>query len=287
MSLPSPTIFGIDFSSSPKRSKPIVVARGRLATLAGRPAVCIEGLETLLSLDEFSRWLDRPGPWVAGFDFPFALPLEFLKAQTLQNTGWPYASWPLHMRHVASLSRAEMVNAFKAFCGFRPVGSKFAHRRCDIPAGASPSMKWVNPPVAYMLHAGAPRLLASGVHIPLLHDGDLGRIALEAYPGYFARSIAGRESYKSDTKAKQTVERRQMRLRILKAMEDGRNALGLAAKFEATVRQQCIDDASGDCLDACICLMQAAWGWQRRETNFGLPPASDSIEGWIVSVPWR
>jgi Protein of unknown function (DUF429) len=243
--------------------------------------------QSRLCLDEFSRWLERPGPWVAGFDFPFALPLEFLKAQTLQNTVWPYMSWPLHMRHVASLSRAEMVNAFKAFCGARPVGSKFAHRRCDIPAGASPSMKWVNPPVAYMLHAGAPRLLASGVHIPLLHGGDLGRIALEAYPGYFARSIAGRESYKSDTKAKQTVERKQMRLRILQAMEDGRNALGLAGKFEATVRQQCIDDASGDCLDACICLMQAAWGRQRCETNFGLPPASDSIEGWIVSVPWR
>jgi Protein of unknown function (DUF429) len=286
MSLPSPTIFGVDFSSSPNRSKPIVVASGRLALLGGRPAVCIEGLETLQSLDEFALWLERPGPWIGGFDFPFALPVEFLQSQNTQKSSWPSSSWPLHMRHLASLTRAEMVTAFKAFCDARPVGSKFAHRRCDIPAGASPSMKWVNPPVAYMLHAGAPRLLDAGVHIPLLHGGDLRRIALEAYPGHFARSIAGRQSYKSDTKAKQTAERKQMRLQILQAMEDGRNTLSLAAKLAPSVRQQCIADGSGDCLDASICLMQAAWGWQRRETNFGLPPNTESIEGWIVSVPW-
>ena len=40
-------------------------------------------------------------------------------------------------------------------------------------------MKWVNPPVAWMLHAGVPRLIAAGVHIPVLNDGDLARVALE------------------------------------------------------------------------------------------------------------
>ena len=33
-------------------------------------------------------------------------------------------------------------------------------------------MKWVNPPVVLMLHAGAPRLLAAGVTIPGLCRGD-------------------------------------------------------------------------------------------------------------------
>ena len=42
-------------------------------------------------------------------------------------------------------------------------------------------MKWINPPVAYMLHAGVPLLLAAGVHLPGLHTGMPG-VALEAYP---------------------------------------------------------------------------------------------------------
>ena len=32
-------------------------------------------------------------------------------------------------------------------------------------------MKWVNPPVAYMLHAGVPLLLDAGVHLPAVHEG--------------------------------------------------------------------------------------------------------------------
>ena len=41
----------------------------------------------------------------------------------------------------------------------RTIGGKFAHRATDGPAGSSPSMKWVNPPVAFMLHAGVPLLI--------------------------------------------------------------------------------------------------------------------------------
>ena len=45
------------------------------------------------------------------------------------------------------------------------LGHKFAHRATDRWAGSSPSMKWVNPPVAYMLHAGVPLLIDAGVAI--------------------------------------------------------------------------------------------------------------------------
>ena len=48
------------------------------------------------------------------------------------------------------------------------------------PAGSSPSMKWVNPPVAYMLHAGVPLLMGAGLHLPSLHAGDASRVALDA-----------------------------------------------------------------------------------------------------------
>ena len=36
------------------------------------------------------------------------------------------------------------------------------------------------PPVALMFHEGAPRILASGVHIPSLFTADSTRVALEA-----------------------------------------------------------------------------------------------------------
>ena len=37
--------------------------------------------------------------------------------------------------------------------------------------------------------------------------------------------------------------------------------------------------------DAVLCLLQAAWAWQRRTERHGLPDAVDPVEGWIVSVP--
>ena len=84
---------------------------------------------------------------------------------------------------------------FAAFCNARLAGGKFAHRACDLPAGSSPSMKWVNPPVAFMLQAGVGPLIDAGCDIPGLHTGDTSRVALEAYPGLLAREVLGRRSY--------------------------------------------------------------------------------------------
>ena len=239
----------------------------------------LECIETFSSWLEFEAWLQRPGPWVAGFDFPFSLPRELV-----ETLGWPLEWLPL-MTHYAALSRAQIRDTFKAFCDARPAGTKFAHRACDIPAGSSPSMKWVNPPVAWMLHAGVPRLVAAGVNIPGLADGDRTRVALEAYPGFVARQVAGRASYKSDDRAKQTPARRDERKRIITTLEQGGLTWLPRIKMPAKLRQACLDDASGDALDAVLCALQAAWGYERRARNFGLPANLDPLEGWIVGVP--
>jgi len=34
-----------------------------------------------------------------------------------------------------------------------------------------------------------------------------------------------------------------------------------------------------------LCALQAAWGVQRREQGWGLPPGMDTLEGWIVGAP--
>ena len=268
-------IHGVDFTSTPSRTKRIVIASGGLTA----DSFVLDHLESMDAWSDFEHWLQRPGPWVAGFDFPFSLPRELV-----ETLGWP-AEWRSLMAHYAALSRAQVRDTFKAFCDARPRGSKFAHRACDIPAGSSPSMKWVNPPVAWMLHAGAPRLIASGVHVPGLAEGDRTRVALEAYPGYVARQIVGRASYKSDDRAKQTAGRLTERKRIVATLAAGGLAWLPRLEMPAAVGRACLEDASGDSLDAVLCALQAAWGWQRRAQNFGLPARIDPLEGWIVGVP--
>ena len=265
-------LLGVDFSSAPTARKPIVVASGRRRG----QVVLLEGLENLGTLDEFAALLQRPGPWLGGFDFPFGLPRELVLA-----LGWPQL-WPDLIGHYAALSRAQIREQFAAFCAARPAGAKFAHRATDGPAGASPSMKWVNPPVAYMLHAGVPRLLAAGVYLPGLHEGDRSRVALEAYPGLLARETLGRRSYKSDDRAKQNGERLIARKDLIEALEQGRTRLGLRLKLSHAQRDALADDASGDRLDAVLCLLQAAWAC--GQPDHGRPADADTLEGWIVSA---
>ncbi len=270
-------LIGCDFSSSPTRRKPIVVAHGSLRG----SAVVLERLERLETLDAFSAWLQQPEAWVGGFDLPFGLPRALIL-----SLGWPQ-TWEASMGHYAQLSRAEIRTQFKAFCDARPVGGKFAHRACDHPAGSSPSMKWVNPPVAFMLHAGVPRLLQAGVSFPGLKNSADPRIALEAYPGLLAREILGHRSYKSDMRTKQTPERLIARKDLITALEVGQTRLGLRIKLSHAQRDALADDASGDALDAVLCLVQAAWGWtqqMRGQGRYGLPAEMDPLEGWIVSA---
>lgn len=270
-------LIGCDFSSAPTRRKPIVLALG--ASQGGR--VQLSKLQQIDSLDGFGAWLRQPAQWTGAFDFPFGLPRELVL-----QLGWP-DSWPALMAHYAGLSRADIRSTFAAFCDARPVGCKFAHRATDGPAGASPSMKWVNPPVAYMLHAGVPRLLAAGVHLPGLHDGDRTRVALEGYPGLLAREILGQRSYKSDDKAKQTPERLIARKDLITALEHGQTRLQLRLKLTHAQRDSLVDDAKGDSLDAVLCLIQAAWAQGQHAQGaacYGLPAGLDPLEGWIVTA---
>jgi len=266
-------VAGVDFTSAPTRRKPITVATGH--SVAG--VVKLERLHLFASFDIFATWLRTPGPWVAAIDMPFGLPRELVTA-----LGWP-AQWLPLMRHYTALSRAEIRSRFAAFCAARPAGAKFAHRACDAPAGSSPSMKWVNPPVAYMLHAGVPLLQAAGVSMPAVGvAADPCRVALEGYPGLLARELIGRRSYKSDEPVKHTAERLIARKDLVDALEQGRSRLGLRLKLGHAQREALVDDASGDRLDAVLCLMQA--GWAAVQPRHGLPADWDALEGWIVSA---
>lgn len=285
-------IVGVDFSSAPSARKPITIAVAQLtapasATTQSSAIVHVTAHLRLPTLDAFERWLAISDAWVAGFDFPFGLARAFLRAQdwgVLGDPMTPQPTWADLTLRLAALSRFELVARCRAWTAGRPVGDKFAHRVTERPAGSSPAMKWVNPPVVLMLHAGAPRLLAAGVTLPGLHQGDPARIALEAYPGMLARQVVGRRSYKSDDPRKNDVARRVAREDIMAAVESGRHALEIAVEFAEGLRQPCLEDASGDTLDAVLCAVAAAWGWRRRDRNFGLPADVDPLEGWIVGA---
>jgi hypothetical protein len=278
-------IIGCDFSSSPSKRKPIVFATGSLHS----ERVQLSYLERVETLEGFSTWLSAHTDWIGGFDLPFGLPRELV-----EHLHWP-TDWTQCIRHYSGLSREDIRATFKAFCDARPVGSKFAHRATDLPAGSSPSMKWVNPPVAYMLHAGVPRLMDAGVHLPALHAGAATdkdaaglprRVALEAYPGLLAREILGSRSYKSDDKAKQTPDRLIARKDLITALEMGQTRLKLRIKLSHAQQGTLVDDASGDSLDAVLCMLQAAWAKGQHDAGkarYGLPKKVDALEGWIIT----
>jgi hypothetical protein len=266
-------IYGIDFTCAPRKAKPITVACGYLTG----EILKIGSIEKLESFAAFEAFLARPGPWVGGFDFPFALPQELAR-----DLGWPL-EWKALVAHCGSLNRLELRSALNAYRATRPVGSRYAHRATDYPAGSSSPMKLVNPPVALMFHEGARRLAAAEVHIPALLPGNSHKIALEAYPGLLARKQLGiRDSYKSDTRREHTPARRAARGKIVRALKAGR-PLGVRVRLAPRLEGEILRDGSGDLLDAVICATQAAWGWARRDSNYGFP-AARAGEGWIVTA---
>lgn len=273
-------LLGCDFSSAPTLRKPIVHALGTVQA----DGVRLLRLDRFPTLDAWFQALKDEPAWTGAFDFPFGLPRELVV-----ELRWPQ-QWKALIDHYAGFTRAEIRDTFAAFCAARPVGGKFAHRATDGPAGSSPSMKWINPPVAFMLHAGVPRLLAAGAALPGLHmpaSGMSSRLALEGYPGLLARELIGRRSYKSDDTASQNLARRGARTDLLAALEAGSSRIELRLIVDDRQRDQLIGDAKGDCLDAALCLLQAAWGAARRESagpGCGLPSQMDPLEGWIVTA---
>jgi len=273
-------LLGVDFTSAPSRRKPITVAIGRWNAARRRPRyrlVEVLGLETL---DEFRRFLETSGPWLGGFDLPFGQPRPLV-----EHEGWP-TEWPAFVEFYCGCPRPLLRETFRRWCDARPPGHKFAWRKTDTPAGSSPAMRWANPPVAWMMHAGIGPMLAAGLAFPAHRRpparGRPRRIALEAYPGFTARQVC-RESYKSDVIAAQTAPRAAARRTILAALVAGTAGLDVRLEISAAWSRRLLADGGGDLIDAVICGLQAGHAAMRRD--YGLPRDLDPLEGWIAAVP--
>lgn len=283
MTVPRPSLteggllLGVDFTSAPSLKKPITVAVGRWMPGASTARYRLDEVRSLVSLEAYESFLHMGGPWIAGFDLPFGQPRSLI-----EHEGWP-TDWPAFVRFYCAQPRAALRDTFRRWCDARPSGDKFAWRRADRPAGSSPAMRWTNPPVAWMMHAGIGRMLEAGLAFPAhRHGTGTARIALEAYPGFTARQVC-RKSYKSDAVANQTADREANRRAILRALVAATAGLDIALEITAAWTRRLLADGSGDLLDAVICGLQA--GHAAALPEYGLPTDLDPLEGWIASVP--
>ncbi|TDN55816.1 DUF429 domain-containing protein [Azoarcus indigens] len=275
MNLATTALLGVDFTSAPRKRKPITVAHGHVV---GKTLLQLDGFEHFPDWTGFEALLARPGPWVGGFDFPFGLPRE-----AVSDLGWP-ETWPALLGHCQALGRAAFRQALDRYRESRPAGRRYAHRATDMAAVSHSSLKLVNPPVGLMFLEGAPRLFAAGLSMPGLHAGDPRRIALEAYPGLLARSIS-RAPYKSDDPRKHSPAREATRHLIVEALAAGSHPLRLQLRGQDALLRQLVGNASGDLLDAVLALTEAAASMLAGPPSFGLPAEIDPLEGWIACAP--
>jgi hypothetical protein len=270
-------IYGVDFTSAPSRRKPITCA----AAWLNGTTLSLEQVERYETLEAFSALLGRPGPWVAGCDFPFGQPQALVAA--LQ---WP-ARWEAYVRTVERLGPVGFAAAIKGFRDTRPPGQKHLPRTVDRLARSCSPMMLVGVPVGKMFQRGAPLLLRSAASIwPCRPTGD-HRTVLEIYPKLVAQKWA-RSGYKQDDPRRQTAAHSDARTAILEGIcgkipgLDGRSVrdwYGIRVALSDSAAQRCIDDASGDTLDALLAALQAAWA--TRQPDYGVPEGHE-LEGWIV-----
>ena len=266
-------IYGLDFTSAPGRRKPLVVLRCELAGDVLR----VEGAETLTDFGQFEAWLETPGPWVCGMDFPFGQPESLVGA-----LGWP-KDWPGYVDTVAALGKEGFEGAIRADMASRPYGSKWRYRLADRRSGSSSAMMLFRVPVGKMFFRGAPRLLRSGVDVqPCRPNGD-NRVAVEAYPAVVARRFLEREPYKRDG-VPDTPQRRGARGRLVCGLGSDtlRRAYGFTVAMDDLWRRRFTEEPGADALDSLLCAIQAGWAYTKRERNWGVPPECDRNEGWIL-----
>ena len=154
-----------------------------------------------------------------------------------------------------------------------------AHRATDRPAGSSPSMKWINPPVAYMLHAGVPLLLAAGVHLPGCTRGCPAWRWRPTRPAG-ARSAAAAATNRDDCKADARAPDRPFRSPRWKT---GKRACSCSSS-SATRSVMHWWTTPGRPAGRRAGLLQAAWADARHaqgDAMYGLPRDMDPLEGWI------
>ena len=98
-------VFGVDFTSRPRKTKPITCAECRF----DGQVLTLTSIDSFANFTAFETWLGSPGPWIAGLDFPFGQPCKLI-----QNLGWP-STWSDYMALIAAMPREEFVQLLEDY----------------------------------------------------------------------------------------------------------------------------------------------------------------------------
>ena len=267
-------IYGLDFTSAPSRRKPITCAVCELPNTI----LHVQDILSVTSFGDFEAFLHSDDPWLAALDFPFGQPRKLL-----QNIAWP-ANWEGYMRIIDSMDKKQFEEILTHYQKSRLAGDKQYLRATDVLAGARSPMMLHRVPVGKMFFEGATRLFRSDVSVLPCRPANVNRIVLEGYPALVARKLVGKQSYKSDERGKQTMDKEMARREIVSGLSSNEmvNSYGLHVELTDELAERLIGDAMGDKLDAVLCAVQASWAFLQRESGYGIPGGCDKEEGWIV-----
>lgn len=267
-------IIGIDFTSSPSRSKPLTCAVGEMPG----HELHVNNVKALTEFSQFESALSAPGPWVAGLDFPFGQ-----SQKLITNLTWPDV-WEDYVGVVSRLDRVGFVKLLEDYKEARPPGDKEHRREIDVLASSISPQKLYGVPVGKMFYEGAKRLLVTNADIIPVRRRDSPQVIVEAYPAVVARQFIAKRSYKNDQKAKQTAALMSARQDIVNGFQSNvfLEIYGFTLSLPDDLKSQLIQDATGDTLDAVLCAIQAGWAHMNRDRGYGIPDEASASEGWIA-----
>ena len=108
--------------------------------------ICFHSIESLT----YSRSSCPKGSLGWWFDLPFSMPRDLI-----EHFDWP--SRGIFLQNFIAL-RQKVIKKFLLSGVVQKLWRKFAYRSTDKASKSSPAMRWVNPPVAWMMHAGIERI---------------------------------------------------------------------------------------------------------------------------------
>jgi hypothetical protein len=285
-------VYGLDFTSAPSSGLSKAKSPKRLML-----AVCtlengllkVDNFEHLNGtfrgdFSKFEAWLRTEGEWIAGLDFPFGQP-----ARLIADLNWP-KTWAGYVSYVNELGKKGFERALTNYKLPLPAGQKELRRETDGIAGCASPMKLFYVPVGKMFFQGAPHLLHSDLSIhPVRIVAFENRHVIEAYPKLVAQRCVRRESYKSDNpktdRGVLMTHQRQQIVNVICAMDGKKtpflSTYNIKVQMSPDLKNECVNDPSGDSLDSVLCAIQAAWSYTMRDRNYGIPEEASVLEGWI------
>src|SRR5687767_7514053 len=107
-------VYGIDFTSAPSARKPLVCVACSLDAATLR----VDAIHRMTDFGMLERSLKAPGPWIAGFDFPFGQP-----ERLIANLDWP-RTWERYVGRVARMSRGDWERLLTEYRSGRASGDR-------------------------------------------------------------------------------------------------------------------------------------------------------------------